>query len=182
FKQQKVFEELGLDVVIYDVLGDVVCGGFAVPIREGIAEHVFTVSSSDFMSIYASNNLFKGISKYSNSGGALLGGVIANSMGTPYSREIVDDFVAKTETRVMEYVPRSVTVTQSELQGKTTIEAAPDSAQAEVYRSLAQKIADHTDSRSPKPMGVTELREWASKWGDYLLAHEQGKVADGAAI
>ncbi|MDR0690058.1 MAG: nitrogenase iron protein [Spirochaetaceae bacterium] len=183
FKHQNIFEELELDVVIYDVLGDVVCGGFAVPIREGIAEHVFTVSSSDFMSIYASNNLFKGISKYSNSGGALLGGVIANSMGTPYSQEIIDDFVAKTHTQVMEYIPRSITVTQSELQGKTTIEAAPRSVQAGIYRSLAAKIVEHSVSKTPTPMEVTELREWAGRWGDYLLEVEQGKVtSQGAAI
>jgi nitrogenase iron protein NifH len=183
FKQQRVFEDLDLDVAIYDVLGDVVCGGFAVPIREGIAEHVFTVSSSDFMAIYAANNLFKGIQKYSNSGGALLGGVIANSMGQPYSKEIIDDFVTQTQTQVVEYVPRSITVTQSELQGKTTIEAAPDSAQAGVYRSLAAKIAAHEESKTPAPLGVTELREWAGKWGDYLLALEQGKVTSaGAAI
>jgi nitrogenase iron protein NifH len=183
FKQQKVFEDLGLDVVIYDVLGDVVCGGFAVPIREGIAQHVFTVSSSDFMSVYASNNLFKGISKYSHSGGALLGGVIANSMGPPYSKEIIDDFTAKTSTQVIEYIPRSLTVTQSELQGKTTIEAAPDSAQAEVYRSLARKIAAHEESKTPSPLGVSELREWAASWADNLLAMEQGKVTSpGAAI
>jgi nitrogenase iron protein NifH len=183
FKHQKIFEELELDVVIYDVLGDVVCGGFAVPIREGIAEHVFTVSSSDFMSIYASNNLFKGISKYSNSGGALLGGVIANSMGTPYSQEIIDDFVAKTHTQVMEYIPRSITVTQSELQGKTTIEAAPHSLQAGIYRSLAAKIVEHSVSKTPTPMEVTELREWAGRWGDYLLEVEQGKItSQGAAI
>jgi nitrogenase iron protein NifH len=179
FRQQNIFQDLELDVVIYDVLGDVVCGGFAVPIREGIAEHVFTVSSSDFMSIYASNNLFKGISKYSNSDGALLGGVIANSMGSPYSKEIIDDFVEKTQTRVMEYIPRSITVTQCELQGKTTIEAAPQSAQADVYRALARKIAEHTESKVPKPLETTELREWASRWGDYLLALEQGKIAAG---
>jgi len=126
-KQLKAFDDLNLDVVIYDVLGDVVCGGFAVPIREGIAQHVFTVSSADFMAIYAANNLFKGIAKYSNSGGALLGGLIANSINTPYAKEIIDDFVGRTKTQVMEYVPRSVTVTQSELRGKTTIEAAPTS-------------------------------------------------------
>jgi nitrogenase iron protein NifH len=176
FKQQKVFEDLDLDVVIFDVLGDVVCGGFAVPIREGIAEHVFTVSSSDFMSIYASNNLFKGISKYSNSGGALLGGVIANSMGPPYSREIINDFVSRTGTAVVEYIPRSVTVTQSELQGKTTIEAAPQSAQAEVYRSLARKIAAHDTSKNPSPLEAADLRGWAALWADRLLALEQGKV------
>jgi nitrogenase iron protein NifH len=176
FKQQKAFEELDLDYVIYDVLGDVVCGGFAVPIREGIAEHVFTVSSADFMAIYAANNLFKGIQKYSNSGGALLGGVIANSINAPYAREIIDDFVKKTNTQVVEYVPRSVTVTQSELQGKTTIEAAPNSQQAGIYRSLAQKIAEHTESKIPTPLEVGDLRAWASKWGDYLLALETGEV------
>ena len=174
FKQQRVFEELDLDVVIYDVLGDVVCGGFAVPIREGIAEHVFTVSSADFMSVYASNNLFKGIHKYSNSGGALLGGVIANSINQDYSREIIDDFVKQTNTQVMQYVPRSVTVTQSELQGKTTIEAAPDSEQAKIYKTLAKRIAEHTDSKVPSPLGVQELKDWASKWGDHLLALETG--------
>jgi nitrogenase iron protein NifH len=178
FKQQRIFEELELDYVIYDVLGDVVCGGFAVPIREGIAEHVFTVSSADFMAIYAANNLFKGIKKYSNAGGALLGGVIANSMNAPYSKEIIDDFVSKTKTQVVEYIPRSVTVTQSELQGKTTIEASPDSAQAKVYMSLAEKISNHTESKTPAPLEVQELRDWASKWGDYLLALETSTIRE----
>ncbi|MEA4924607.1 MAG: nitrogenase iron protein [Syntrophomonadaceae bacterium] len=175
-KQQKVFEDLDLDFVIYDVLGDVVCGGFAVPIREGIAEHVFTVSSADFMAIYAANNLFKGIQKYSNSGGALLGGVIANSINAPYAREIIDDFVNLTNTQVLEYIPRSVTVTQSELQGKTTIEASPNSQQARIYTSLANKIAEHTESKTPSPLEVKALREWAARWGDYLLALETGEV------
>jgi nitrogenase iron protein NifH len=176
FKQQRIFEELDLDFVIYDVLGDVVCGGFAVPIREGIAEHVFTVSSADFMAIYAANNLFRGIQKYSNSGGALLGGVIANSINAPYAREIIDDFVSKTKTQVVEYIPRSVTVTQCELQGKTTIEAAPNSEQAKIYFSLAEKVANHTASKTPQPLSVQELRDWASKWGDYLLALETGSI------
>lgn len=180
-KQLKVYEELDLDVVIYDVLGDVVCGGFAVPIREGIAEHVFTVSSADFMAIYAANNLFKGIKKYSNSGGALLGGLIANSINAPYAKEIVDDFVARTKTRVVEYVPRSVTVTQSELQGKTTIEAFPDSAQAKVYSQLAKKIIDTTESKVPAPLDTAELREWAATWADQLLAIETGEVRGKAA-
>lgn len=180
FKQQNVFEDLDLDIVIYDVLGDVVCGGFAVPIREGIAEHVFTVSSADFMSVYASNNLFKGIQKYSNSGGALLGGVIANSINQPYSKEIIDDFAKRTNTQIMQYVPRSVTVTQSELQGKTTIEAAPDSKQAQIYIELAKRVAAHDISNIPEPMSVSELREWASAWGNQLLQLESGVVVGGS--
>ena len=169
-KQQRVFEDLDLDIVIYDVLGDVVCGGFAVPIREGIAEHVFTVTSADFMAIYAANNLFKGIQKYSNTGGALLGGVIANSINAGYAKDLVDDFVARTDTQVVEYVPRSITVTQAELQGKTTIEASPDSEQAGVYRRLAAKIAAHTESKTPSPLDEKGLRTWAETWANQLLA------------
>jgi nitrogenase iron protein NifH len=169
-KQLKVFDELKVDIVIFDVLGDVVCGGFATPIREGIAEHVFTVTSSDFMAIYAANNLFKGIAKYSNTGGALLGGVIANSISASYSKDLIDDFVARTQTQVIEYVPRSITVTQSELQGKTTIEAAPESDQAAVYRRLANKIALHTESKTPSPLDEKELRGWAAAWAGQLLA------------
>jgi nitrogenase iron protein NifH len=169
-KQLRAFDELAVDIVIFDVLGDVVCGGFAMPIREGIAEHVFTVTSADFMAIYAANNLFKGIQKYSNTGGALLGGVIANSINAGYAKELVDDFAARTDTQVVEYVPRSITVTQAELQGKTTIEAAPDSDQAAVYRRLAEKIAAHTESKTPSPLDEKGLRLWAETWANQLLA------------
>ncbi len=175
-KQLRVFDDLELDIVLYDVLGDVVCGGFAMPIREGIAEHVFTVSSSDFMAIYAANNLFKGIAKYSNAGGALLGGLIANSVNAPYAVEILDDFVAKTHTQIVGYIPRSVTVTQSELLGKTTIEAFPGSDQAKIYTKLAQTIASHTESKAPSPLEIKDLREWAAGWADQLLAIETGEV------
>jgi nitrogenase iron protein NifH len=134
------------------------------------------------MSVYASNNLMKGIKKYSNSGGALLGGVIANSINTTYQKDIVVDFVAHTQTQIMEYVPRSVTVTQSELQGKTTIEAAPQSDQADVYRSLANKIWEHTESKVPSPLNDQELRAWAAKWADTLLAIEKGDGIAAASI
>ncbi|MDR3516696.1 MAG: AAA family ATPase [Azospirillaceae bacterium] len=172
-KQQDIFDELDLDYVIFDVLGDVVCGGFAVPIREGIAEHVFTISSADFMAIYAANNLFRGIQTYSNKGGALLGGVIANSINTDFQREILDDFVARTRTQVVEYVPRSLTVTQAELQGKTTIEAAPRSEQARIYRRLAQRIAEHTESTVPAPLSPQDLRSWSAGWADQLIEIER---------
>ena len=95
----------------------------------------------------------------------------------------IDDFVAQTKTQVVEYIPRSIMVTQSELLGKTTIEAAPNSDQAEIYRSPAKKSAGHTDSWTPSPLETAALREWAGKWGDYLLELEQGKVSSpGAAI
>ena len=77
---------------------------------------------------------------------------------------------------MIEYVPRSITVAQSELQGKTTIEAYPESDQAKVYRGLAAKIAAHTESKVPEPLLVEDLRKWAAGWADQILAIETGEV------
>ena len=177
-----LFEEFKPDFVLYDVLGDVVCGGFAVPIRDGITDRAYVVSSSDFMALYAANNLFKAINKYAPSGGAKLGGVIANSMKPGYHREIVEDFVQKTGTSIAGYVNRSIDVQQSELYGKTVIEAKPKSAQADIYRELAKYIAGNEDLVIPNPMGVAELKEWARTWGDRIYDIENGVVGHAEAI
>jgi nitrogenase iron protein NifH len=161
------------DIVIYDVLGDVVCGGFAMPIRQGIAEQVYTVTSSDYMAIYAVNNLFKGILKYSGSGGALLGGIIGNSIGKLSHRDMINDFSEKTETNVIEFIPRSTTVTMCELDGVTTIEGAPDSQQAEVYRQLARNVIANKEAYIPKPFEAQDLADWASSWVSNLIKEEK---------
>ncbi|WOX55111.1 nitrogenase iron protein [Methanoculleus sp. UBA291] len=178
-RQQKVFEEYRPDVVLYDVLGDVVCGGFSVPIREGVAEQVYTVTSADFMAIYAANNLFKGIKKYANSGGALFSGIIANSVTLPIQREIIDDFASRTGTTIAEYVPRSETITRSELLGQTAIEYDPDSEQANVYRSLARTLLQNENKYVPKPLEAEELKEWAASWSDRLLTEKKNDARAG---
>jgi nitrogenase iron protein NifH len=159
-------------VIVYDILGDVVCGGFAIPIREGIAEQVYTVSSSDFMAIYAANNLFKGIMKYSTNGGALFSGIIANSINRTLHRDIVTDFAEKTKATIAEFVPRSLDVTRSELHGKTVVEADPKSEQASIYRSLARRIYENRHAYVPSPLNVDGLKNWATTWGDKLLEPE----------
>ena len=181
-RELHLFEEFKPDVVLYDVLGDVVCGGFAVPIREGLTERVYVVSSSDFMSIYAANNLFRAINKYAPSGGAKLGGIIANSLLAPYARSLIDDFASTTGTRAIEYVPRSTTVAQAELCGQTAIEASPRSPRADVYRRLARTVLGDRAAVIPKPLAVNDLRAWARKWGSLVLEGEQGIVAAQAGI
>ncbi|MGB7969869.1 MAG: nitrogenase iron protein NifH [Methanobacterium sp.] len=161
------------DIVIYDVLGDVVCGGFAMPIRQGIAEQVYTVTSSDYMAIYAVNNLFKGILKYSGSGGALLGGIIGNSIGKVSHKDMINDFSEKTETNVIEYIPRSSTVTLCELDGVTTIEGAPESQQAEVYRQLARNVIANKNAYIPKPFEAQDLSDWAASWVSNMIKEEK---------
>ncbi|MCC8101075.1 MAG: nitrogenase iron protein NifH [Clostridiales bacterium] len=175
-QELRLFEEFKPDYVLYDVLGDVVCGGFAVPIRDGITDRAYVVSSSDFMAIYAANNLFKAISKYAPSGGAKLGGVIGNGLSTGYSQAILDDFTKRTDTKTVGYIPRSLVVSQSELYGKTVIEANPDSEHAKLYRKLARDIAESEDLVIPKPLGSAELRDWAREWGDRIYSLESGFV------
>ncbi|MDO4322951.1 MAG: nitrogenase iron protein NifH [Lachnospiraceae bacterium] len=181
-QELNLFEEFKPDYVLYDVLGDVVCGGFAVPIRDGITDRAYVVSSSDFMAIYAANNLFKAISKYAPTGGARLGGIIGNGLSAGYSKAIIDDFVSRTGTRAVGYVPRSLVVSQSELYGKTVIEANPASEHADIYRGLAKYIAESDDLVVPNPMGLTELRDWARTWGDRIYSLESGEVAGAEGI
>lgn len=175
-QELNLFEEFKPDYVLYDVLGDVVCGGFAVPIRDGITDRAYVVSSSDFMAIYAANNLFKAINKYAPSGGAKLGGVIANSITAGYSKSIVDDFTSRTGTTVAGYVNRSIVVQQSELYGKTVIEANPASEQADIYRNLAKYISENENLVVPNPLSASELRDWAREWGDKIYNLESGVV------
>jgi nitrogenase iron protein NifH len=181
-QELNLFEEFKPDYVLYDVLGDVVCGGFAVPIRDVITDRAYVVSSSDFMAIYAANNLFKAINKYAPTGGAKLGGVIANSMTAGYAKSIVDDFTQKTGTTVAGYVTRSIVVQQSELYGKTVIEANPTSEQADIYRNLAKYISENEDLVVPNPLGAAELRDWAREWGDKIYNLESGVVAGSEGI
>jgi nitrogenase iron protein NifH len=171
-----LYEEFNPDFVLYDVLGDVVCGGFAVPIREGLADKVYVVSSSDFMAVYAANNLFKAINKYAPSGGAQLGGIIANGLTAPYARMLIDDFAFRTGTSVVQYISRSLVVSHSELYGKTVIEANPESPHANLYRELAERIDEDAHIVMPKPLNVNELREWAREWGDRIIQGEQGVI------
>ena len=178
----KVFDEFKPDYVLYDVLGDVVCGGFAVPIRDGLADRAFVVTSSDFMAVFAANNLFKAVTKYAPSGGASLGGVIANSLQAPYAKSLIDDFADRTGSRVIGYVPRSLTVAQSELYGKTVIEAVPQSAQAQVYRDLATFIVEDEEAVIPRPLNAPELKKWAREWGDRIFEVEAGVVHEMASI
>lgn len=172
-RQKHVFEEFKPDVVIYDVLGDVVCGGFSIPIREGVAEQVYTVASSDFMAIYAANNLFKGIRKYANNGGALFSGIIANSMNQPIQKRIINGFAKQTKTTITGYVPRSLDVTRSELRGQTVVEHAPESEQAELYRNLARSILNNDLKYVPAPLESEELKNWAESWSDILLRERE---------
>ena len=112
----------GLDVVIYDVLGDVVCGGFGMPLRQGLAEDVYVVTSADYLAIYAANNICKGIERHAGRGGSALGGIVYNVRGSLDDLELVEEFAAKIGSKVTGSIPSDQLITESELYGQTVIE------------------------------------------------------------
>ena len=120
-----------VDYVSYDVLGDVVCGGFAMPIRENKAQEIYIVMSGEMMAMYAANNISKGILKYANSGGVRLGGLVCNERQTDKEYELADSLAKRLGTKLIHFVPRDNIVQHAELRRMTVIEYAPDSKQAE---------------------------------------------------
>ena len=128
------------DIVIYDVLGDVVCGGFAMPIRGGYAKDVFIVSSGEMMSLYAANNIAQAIRNFGKRGYARLGGLILNAKNIENEQEIVQQAVEEIGTKVIQYIPRSPDIQTAEAQGGTVFEVLEDSPMRDVYNALADQI------------------------------------------
>lgn len=151
------------DVILYDVLGDIVCGGFSVPIREGFAEAIYIVTSGEFMPMYAANNIMKGIKRFSKRGGSKLGGIIHNSRGSGEDLHIVEEFAGVAGTRVIQSIPRSGEILKAELEMKTVIEKFPDSGISNIFRSLAKEIMNNKDYRHPKPLSDEEMEEFGIK-------------------
>ncbi|MBS5932027.1 MAG: nitrogenase iron protein [Clostridiales bacterium] len=157
-----LLEQLGaytddLDYVFYDVLGDVVCGGFAMPIREGKAQEIYIVCSGEMMALYAANNISKGILKYASTGGVRLGGLICNSRKVDGEQGLVEAVAAKIGTQMIHFVPRDNAVQRAEINKKTVIDYSPEEPQADEYRQLARKVDENQMLVVPKPMKIDEL-------------------------
>jgi len=148
-----------LDYAFYDVLGDVVCGGFAMPIREGKAQEIYIVVSGEMMAMYAANNICKGIVKFAEAGGVRLGGIICNSRKVDNEQTMIEAFAKKLGTQMIHFVPRDNMVQRAEINRKTVIEYDPEHSQADEYRALAKKIEENEMHVVPKPMHTDELEK-----------------------
>ena len=154
-----------LDYVFYDVLGDVVCGGFAMPMREGKAKEIYIVASGEMMAMYAANNISKGIAKYAVKSGVRLGGIICNSRNCDREKELLSAFAKELGTQLIYFVPRNNVVQRAEINRKTVIQYDPQSTQADEYRALARAIDENTNFAIPKPMTQERLEEILLEYG-----------------
>ena len=134
------YESYKPDIVFYDVLGDVVCGGFSMPMRGGYADRVFIITSGENMAIHAGANIAMAVENFRNRGYATLGGIILNRRNVPREEEKVQELAEDFHTDIVGTLSRSALVLEAEEQGKTVLEAFPDSEMAEEYRILAAQI------------------------------------------
>jgi len=147
------------DYIIYDVLGDVVCGGFAVPIREGYAEEIYLVVSGEFMSIFAANNICKCIKKYAIGGNVKLMGLILNSRGVPNEEKIVEKFAQRINTKVSLKIPRDNRFCKAEIAKKTVVEMYEGSDLARLFVNFADTLSKTKDIKNlvPNPLSDDEI-------------------------
>lgn len=134
------FEVYKPDIVIYDVLGDVVCGGFSMPIRNGYAKDVYIVTSGEMMSMYAASNISTAVNQFKSRGYASLKGLILNAKNVEDEQKLVNNLAQEIGSEIFQYIPRDKIVQLSENDGKTVIEKDEHSQMANVYMELARKI------------------------------------------
>lgn len=142
-EDRSVFDIIEPDIVLYDVLGDVVCGGFALPIREGYADQVYIVSSGENMAIYAAANIAIAVQNFQKRGYAKIGGIILNRRNVPDEREKVEQLAADFDTVIAADLPRDNCIADAEVEKKPVMEAYPDCDYARAIRGLADYMIKH---------------------------------------
>ena len=141
-EEKGAYETYRPDIVIYDVLGDVVCGGFSMPMRSGYADKIFVITSGENMAIHAAANIAMAIENFKGRGYATLGGIILNRRNVKNEDAKVEELASDIGSSVIGTLSRSDTVQEAEELGKTVVEAFPESPMAGEYRALAEKILE----------------------------------------
>ncbi|MBO4928684.1 MAG: AAA family ATPase [Clostridiales bacterium] len=139
-KEKGAYTRFEPDIVLYDVLGDVVCGGFSMPMRGGYADKVFVITSGENMAIHAAANIAMALENFKDRGYASLGGIILNRRNVKDEDAKVLELCSDIGSSIIGTLSRSDTVTEAEDIGKTVIEAFPDSPMAQEYRNLAEAV------------------------------------------
>lgn len=157
-KEYNIIEEAGVSFVIYDVIGDVVCGGFAQPMRSGYAGEIYLVTSGEMLSLYSANNICGAVKAMSEEGADVrLGGLINNMRGVEGEHDLVEEFGRMLGVPILGYIPRSNIVQEAEGEGGTVLEKRPDSTQAQTYRDLAKRILEEEETFIPTPIELEDV-------------------------
>ena len=173
-QELRIVEEFAPDLILYDVLGDVVCGGFSTPLREKVAEAAYIVTTSDYMSLYAANGICRCIRKYADRGGCRLGGLIYNERSAVGDESAAADFARAVGTRIAGRVPLDRAISRAEMRRSTVIECEPDSAAARAFEAIADEMLHGADTAVPEPLSTEALEAIGDRIAAQFAQSEEG--------
>ena len=173
-QELRIIEEFAPDLILYDVLGDVVCGGFSTPLREKVAEAAYIVTTSDYMSLYAANGICRCIRKYADRGGCRLGGLIYNARSAVGDESAAADFARAVGTRIAGRVPLDRAISRAEMRRSTVIECEPDSAAARAFEAIADEMLHGAETAVPEPLSTEALEAIGERIAAQFAQSEEG--------
>ena len=173
-QELRIIEEFAPDLILYDVLGDVVCGGFSTPLREKVAEAAYIVTTSDYMSLYAANGICRCIRKYADRGGCRLGGLIYNERSAVGDESAAADFARAVGTRIAGRVPLDRAISRAEMRRSTVIECEPDSAAARAFEAIADEMLHGAETAVPEPLSTEALEAIGERIAAQFAQSEEG--------
>ena len=173
-QELRIVEEFAPDLILYDVLGDVVCGGFSTPLREKVAEAAYIVTTSDYMSLYAANGICRCIRKYADRGGCRLGGLISNERSAVGDESAAADFARAVGTRIAGRVPLDRAISRAEMRRSTVIECEPDSAAARAFEAIADEMLHGAETAVPEPLSTEALEAIGERIAAQFAQSEEG--------
>ena len=153
-----ILDDKEITFALYDVLGDVVCGGFAQPMRAGYAREIYLVSSGELMALYAANNISKAVVAMQKQGASVsVGGIIDNQRNVKGETDLMNEFADRLGVPIVAHIRRSPKVQEAEMQRKTVIELFPESDIGNDYKEVAGRILHNKVVYTPKPMEMDEI-------------------------
>lgn len=153
-------ETYDLDFVLYDVLGDVVCGGFTMPLKRGLAKEIYVVTSGELQSLFPACNLARAVLRYADRVGARLGGVIGNLRDMKNERELLLRFAERLGTHIVGFIPYSEKIKAASGKGQTLFQYAPDSPECDAFRELVDNLYNNETLTVPEAITFDELHHW----------------------
>lgn len=166
-REQGVLSPERYDIIIFDILGDVVCGGFSLPLKEGFADIVYIVTTCDFMSMYAANNICVCVEKFAERNKVKLGGFIYNERSVVHNINIPYAFAEKLNSRVIGTIPAEPLILKAEMEAMTVSQYAPDSKATACFNNMALFISRENGGSIPSPMSESELEHFFKSVKEY---------------
>lgn len=139
------------DVLVFDVLGDLVCGGFVAPIRYGMGDRIVIVASGELMALYAANNIARVVLHHVDEGVRLAGIVYNVKVLDDKIRESLENFAKEIRANVLGFIAWDPRVKAAERARRTVFETEPDSEPAARFRDLARALARPLPPDHPLP-------------------------------